>query len=140
MRVHGLDGKNTSWDLRESKFPMRSQGACKSKIQFACGQILKQQFPLDLILEEVTVPGEQMYLDFFLPNRRIAVEVQGQQHFDYSPFFHQSQKNFKASVARDQRKQRWCDINDIRLICVTSVNELKTELGIDDAATDGNGT
>jgi very-short-patch-repair endonuclease len=93
---------------------MRSEGACKSKIQYEAGQLLKEEFPKDIILEEVYLP-DGFYLDFFIPSRKIAVEVQGRQHTEFVPFFHGSRGSYLKSVARDQRKAQWCLMNEIEL-------------------------
>ena len=76
----------------------------------------KEEYPTDLILEEVYVPGEQLYLDFYLPLRKLIVEVNGAQHDKYIPFFHGSLKNFLLSKANDNKKKEWATLNNMVLI------------------------
>lgn len=130
MKVKDLSGKEHHLDVRASTYKIKSEKASKSKIQYACGQLIKKKFPLDVILEEVAIPGEKLYIDFFLPVKRIAFEIQGNQHDEYVPFFHGSPKGFEESQTRDQRKLRWCEINEIQLFTVKSEKEMRSVLGI----------
>jgi very-short-patch-repair endonuclease len=69
-------------------------------------------------LEEFPLPGEGLYLDFFLPSHMIAIEVQGTQHTKYNPFFHKDRAAFLDGQKRDRRKASWCEINKIRLVLI----------------------
>jgi len=66
-----------------------------------------------------------MSLDFFLPQRMMAVEVQGVQHFQMNPFFHKSESDFKEQKERDNQKRFFCELNDIDLVTASSLQELK---------------
>ena len=73
------------------------------------------------VLEEVTLPGSSMKrsklaLDFLIPSCTIGIEVHGEQHFKYTPFFHKSKAGFAQAKKRDLDKKEWCRINDIKLI------------------------
>jgi len=46
----------------------------------------------------------------------LAVEVQGDQHHKFNPFFHKSKADFLAQRKRDKVKEKWCSINEIRLV------------------------
>jgi hypothetical protein len=128
MKVKGLDGKDHNMDIRPSQHPMRTREASKSNIQYECGQLIKNKFPLDVILEEIPIPGLKLYIDFFLPTKKLAFEIQGKQHSKYSEFFHGSMKGFKRSLERDKNKAEWCRINSITLVTVDSLEELSQVL------------
>ncbi len=134
MKVKDLQGKEHQLDVRGNMHPVKSEAACRSKIQFDCGQLLIQKFPFDQVLEEINIPGLNLYLDFFIPKRKIAVEIHGRQHDEYIAYFHKSHKDFKQSLNRDSLKKKWCEINGIELYTVRSVEEMKTLLGIKDEA------
>ena len=52
-----------------------------------------------------------------MPQSMLAVEVQGQQHYEHNPFFHGTDKfNFFKSLARDNEKRAFCEINNIILV------------------------
>jgi len=75
--------------------------------------LLLEIFPDTPVFEEMTIPGNnhRMYLDIFLPKIPLAVEVHGQQHYKFTPFFHKSKAEFLISCRRDRDKQEWCRIN-----------------------------
>ncbi len=123
MWLQQLSGREFNLDIRPSQHPMKSEGACRSKIQFQVGQRLKELYPRDVILEEVYLP-DGFYLDFFIPSRRIAIEVQGRQHDEFVPHFHGSKADFFKSKVRDNNKAKWCQINEIELKAITAVDEL----------------
>ena len=56
-----------------------------------------------------------MFLDFYLKDKKIGIECQGKQHFEYNPFFHigKTEENFKDN---DIKKYNICKDNGIELI------------------------
>lgn len=120
MKVKGLNGRDYTIPLK------KYMGNNRSKVSFYHAQareIIQNVFSGYNILEEVKLPGTvnpskkaALFLDFFIPNLKIGVEVHGQQHFKYIPFFHKSKAGFMKARARDRDKSEWCDINDITLV------------------------
>ena len=111
MNVIGLDGRNYHWKVKSK---VRSNA---SKPHIRCRELLKQLFPLDQIIEEIYLPGAgKLYLDFYLPLRKLAIEVDGRQHVKYIPHFHGTKLNFFKSLRRDDKKRHWCELNNIILI------------------------
>jgi len=114
-----LDGTETRIDLRPSKYPMKSQSECKSDAQFRFGLRLRGIFPHSRILEEFGLPNTgALALDFWLPDEGFAFEVQGAQHFQFVKYYHGTLAGFRRQKMNDARKQRWCTLNNIKLICV----------------------
>lgn len=120
MKVYGLNGREYNLDLKKY---IRNDRAKRSFYHLRAREIIKDVFHGYSILEEVKLPGSVnpakksvLYLDFLIPNARIGVEVHGQQHFKYTPFFHKSKAGFMKAKARDRDKIEWCKINDIELI------------------------
>ena len=106
MKIVGLDGKEYSWNPSGSQ----SKASSRSSLHLKARKLLAEIFPYDRILEELSLAGSRtsrrrgtLRADFFIPNRRMLVEVHGEQHFKFNTFF------FKD-------KREWCDINDIQLI------------------------
>jgi hypothetical protein len=132
LNVIGLNGKTFKMDVRASSYPMRTEEACKSKLQFRCGQLIKKCYGMVPILEEVFVPNHGFYLDFFLPNHKIVFEIHGAQHDTYTPYFHKSKANFAASKNRDSNKKLWCEMNDFTFYEIRTEKELKELLGLND--------
>lgn len=125
MKLRNLSGKQIVIETKPSEFPMRSKESCRSNIQFECGQLIKQAYPNDPILEDVPIPTEKFYFDFWLPRRKIAFEIQGEQHGNYVPFFHGSRGNFLKAKERDFRKVNFCQINEITLHLIDSLDQLR---------------
>ena len=131
MNVAGLDGKTWKWN------PSRSQASVdeknRSSLHKKARKLLKDIYPYDRILEEVTLPGTKtgsrktlLYADLYVPNRDLIVEVHGEQHFKFNSFFHKDKMAFFNAKGRDNDKKAWCDLNHIRLI-VLNYNESEDE-------------
>ena len=89
----------------------------RSKFQFSVKQYIKQYWFNHIVFEEFPLVGTKLSLDFYNANKKIAIEVQGQQHIKYTPFFHGNYKNnYLAQLDRDKKKLNFCEINDLRLI------------------------
>ena len=116
MKFYDTRGKEYKVDIRPSKWKRKAAGEGRGKFQSRVGEILADRYPGDTILEEFPIPGERLTLDFFLPRRRLAVEVQGQQHYKFNSFFHKDKYEFRAAQERDLRKVAWCGMNNIDLI------------------------
>jgi len=132
MKIKSINNPSViiTWDLRESSWPMKSSASCRSKIQFEIGQIVKKRYPLDPILEDITIPETRLSLDFYIPHRKIAVEVQGEQHQEMNPFFHKSLADFDGQKNRDDMKRFFCELNNIRLYEFKSISEAKKTLNV----------
>jgi len=116
VRFFDTRGREHKIDIRPSRWPRKEAGEGRGLFQSEVGEILDETYPTDIILEEFPCKGEGLSLDFFLPRRLLAIEVQGSQHHTFNPFFHHDKAAFKASQGRDKRKKEWCEINKITLI------------------------
>jgi hypothetical protein len=119
-KVKDTNGREHTWNL-SGTVPEISDIRPRSALHIKARALLKEMFPLDQICEEVELPGERLYADFFLPLRKFVVEVHGEQHFKYNSHFHGSlqeggMKEFTDSIKRDVRKAKWCEINNIVLV------------------------
>lgn len=116
MKAKGFDGREHTWTLVKQEKNLCSKGHKLAR------QLLKELFPLDTLFEEVTLPGsatsknKTLYADFYLRSRSIIVEVQGEQHNEFTPFFHETKGDFYRATARDKVKEEWCELNGITLI------------------------
>jgi len=130
MKFIGLDGKTYNLDVRQSRHPMRAEAACKSKLQYRCGQILRKHFRVDPILEELHIDGHGFYFDFFIPTHGIAVEINGDQHDEYNSFFYKNKRSFLEAKERDSRKESLCEMNGWALLVAKSEDDLRYLLNI----------
>jgi len=90
---------------------------CKSGIQKKVKNVLYDNWFADVVFEEFPVAGTRLTFDFFNATRNIAVEVDGNQHYNYNKFFHSNyRQNFLSQLQRDEKKEYFCEINNIELI------------------------
>lgn len=53
--------------------------------------------------------------DFYLPSLEILIEVDGRQHFEYTPHFHKKKTDFTKAQERDRRKNSFALSHKIKL-------------------------
>lgn len=134
MKFKTLNNKEIRLDIKPSFYPIKSRNQSKSIGQFNLGQLIQSIYGLStLLLEEFTIPGTKLSLDFYMPNNNLAFEYQGVQHGEFNEFFHKDKAGFKKQIERDDRKKQWCDLNDIDLVVIwdnedISVDILKTKI------------
>src|SRR5687767_13061684 len=115
MKVKDLKGREHTLTLVGYR-PLANSTRPRSEFHVQARSLIKEEFPTDPILEELPVPGERLFCDFFLPRPRLVIEVHGQQHYKYNSMFHSSLKDFLAGRQNDLRKAEWCKINDLTLV------------------------
>ena len=116
MKFKTLIG-NTRTIRNPKKYLVDWDGKSRSKIQFEVKKFLKEFWSKKIVFEEFPVAGTKLSLDLFNANDSIAIEVQGQQHTKYTPFFHGKNKiNYIDQLRRDKQKLDFCNLNNIKLI------------------------
>ena len=122
MKVTGINGREYAWNLTSYNVDANDKRK-RSKFHVRARNLLKTIFHSYRILEEVKLPGSTeshrkgvLYLDFYIPQIMMAIEVHGQQHYDYTPFFHKNKAAFALAQAKDDDKIRWCELNKIDII------------------------
>lgn len=100
----------------------------RSKFQFNVKQFLKKYWSNDMVFEEMPMAGSRMTFDFYNATQNLAIEVQGQQHVKYTPYFHgKAKSNFIGQIRRDNDKQKYCELNKIKLIEVYPDDDITEE-------------
>jgi hypothetical protein len=127
MRFKTLSG--SSAELKNpKKYLIDWSGKSRSKFQFSVKEFLKPFWSSDIVFEELKLVGTKMSFDFYNANKKIAVEVQGQQHTKFVKFFHGNRFKYLEQLKRDQRKFRFCEINNIKLIEIYPNDEVNEYL------------
>ena len=58
-------------------------------------------------------------LDFYFPEYKLGVEVQGRQHFEEKTFFHIT---LEEQTKRDEKKKKMCEKNGVTLLYYANYN------------------
>ena len=120
MIVHDIYRNASKWKLTgrlatNQKYTDRK----RSKLHLAARDLISEIFPTLQILEEVPIKissRKKLYLDFYLPLVKLAIEVNGEQHYKFSSLYHKDKWDFITQRKNDTLKQQWCDINTIDMI------------------------
>jgi len=127
MTVKDLDGNLSVWHL--TGHIAKGRMLNKSSLHLQARNILAKEFPTLQILEEVPISirrSETLFLDFYLPLKKTCIEIHGEQHYKFIPFYHNNVLAFIKSQKRDRDKTEWCEINSIKQI-VLPYNESMEE-------------
>jgi hypothetical protein len=116
MIVTDLEGNLHNWSLLNKVKNTRKN---ISSLHKKAHQILINAYPTLVILQEIPIPlrkTETLYLDFYIPLLKTAVEVHGEQHYKFVAHFHNNAFGFIKHKKRDREKIEWCEINSIQHI------------------------
>jgi|TARA_B100001094_G_scaffold320550_1_gene366912 hypothetical protein len=122
MKAIGINGREYTWNLNGYNVPANDTRK-RSKYHMRARSLLREIFHSYRILEEVKLPGSTvshrkgvLFLDFLIPQIKLGIEVHGQQHYEYTPFFHKNKADFVIAKAKDEDKIEWCELNKVDLI------------------------
>jgi hypothetical protein len=126
MKFKTLDGKDrVVKNLKKTLIKWDAKS--RSKIQKNVKDFLKPFWLGDVVFEEMKVAGTRLSLDFYNANKRIAIEVQGEQHFKFIPFFHGNRNTYLKQIKRDVKKIEFCEINNITLVEIFPEDKLSVD-------------
>jgi hypothetical protein len=115
MKLYSVTGRIINKNV--SQFLIDWDKQSRSKIQFQVKQFLKPFWQTHVCYEEFPVFGSRMKVDFINVSRKIAVEVNGDQHSSFNKFFHNNSRlNYLNSIKRDYKKSVWLEKNGFQLI------------------------
>ena len=115
MRLYNINGKLVNKNV--TKYRVDWQGKSASKIQFKVKQFFETYWKYHIVYEEFPVYGTRLRVDLINFTKKIAVEVHGNQHFNFNKFFHgNSRAKYLQSMKRDWQKAEWLESNDINLV------------------------
>jgi hypothetical protein len=117
MQVIDLDGIHHRWVL--TGHIARGKILHKSSHHLRARQLIASIYPTLQILEEVPIPirkSETLYLDFYLPLKKLCIEVHGEQHYKFIPFYHNNIMGFLKAQKNDREKKEWCSYNNISVV------------------------
>lgn len=103
-------------DKNYSRYLIDWDGSSLSKFQFEVKQFFKPYWIGCQVYEEFPVLGTRYKIDIYNSNYKLAIEVDGEQHYKFNKHFHGNRANFLASIYRDEKKFIFCEINEIRVV------------------------
>ncbi|NBU33449.1 hypothetical protein EB118_21370 [bacterium] len=115
--IKDLDGNTHQWHLTGNMSKGRTSN--RSSLHLQARELITNKYPTLQILEEVPIQlrrSEVLYLDFYLPLTKTCIEVHGEQHYKFVPFYHNNMLGFLKAQKRDKEKTEWCEINMIKQI------------------------
>ena len=115
MKFKTLSGSTA--ELRNAKkYLVDWNGKSKSKFQLSVRDFLYPYWRSDIVFEEFKLVGTRLSFDLYNASKKIAIEVQGAQHTKYVKFFHGNRMKYLEQLKRDDKKFRFCEINNINLV------------------------
>ena len=127
MRLLNINGKLVYKSVGKKRINWSKKS--RSKLQTKVKVFLKKFWKNHIVYEEFPVYGTRMSVDFLNATKKIAIEVNGQQHSQYVKFFHGSRLDYFKSIKRDVKKAEWLQMNEYVLIELErkDVNELSLD-------------
>lgn len=115
MRLLNINNKLINKNVR--KYLIDWEGKSRSNLQFKFKTFFYPYWKNHIVYEEFPVYGTMLKVDFLNATKKIAVEIQGNQHEAFNKFFHNdSRLKYLESIKRDVKKEKWLTINQFKFI------------------------
>jgi len=81
-------------------------------------RFIEEGFPSYTLRKEkyVTYFNTQLFFDFYMPEFKLLIEVQGQQHYSFNKLYHFDITDFNKQQYRDSLKTQWASENNLKLL------------------------
>ena len=96
-----------------------------SKLEEKVATLLKEnnvKYVREYVFQDLKNKGHLLRYDFAILNKYnkvlCLIEVHGKQHMEYTPYFHKSKSEFRASQERDRKKAKYALLNNIPLLVI----------------------
>lgn len=106
-----------------------------SKLQELSSRLVNKYFG-DYIVKEnyrpewmISSNGKRLELDLYVEKLSFAIEIQGNQHYKYVPFFHSSPREFEEKQKDDKEKKILCRRKGVTLYEISTQQELFDLIG-----------
>jgi hypothetical protein len=115
MRLLNVNGTLVNKNVR--KYLINWEGKSRSKLQYKFKQFFYPYWKNHIVYEEFPVYGSMLKVDLLNATKKIAVEIQGDQHESFNKFFHDNSRlKYLQSIKRDVKKEKWLEINEFKFL------------------------
>lgn len=115
MRLLNINGKLVNKNV--NRYRINWDGKSRSNLQFKFKQFFYPYWKNHIVFEEFPVYGSMMKVDIFNATKKIAIEIQGNQHESFNKFFHDNSRlKYLQSIKRDVAKSKWIEINNFKYL------------------------
>jgi hypothetical protein len=115
MRLLNINGTLVNKNVR--KYSIDWEGKSRSKLQFKFKQFFYPYWKNHIVYEEFPVYGSMLKVDLLNATKKIAVEIQGNQHESFNKFFHDNSRlKYLQSIKRDVKKVKWLETNGFKFL------------------------
>ena len=115
MRLLNINGKLVNKNVRKNLIDWDAKS--RSKLQFKFKKFFYPYWKNHIVYEEFPVYGSMLKVDILNATKRIAVEIQGNQHESFNEFFHDhSRLKYLQSIKRDVKKEKWLELNEFKFL------------------------
>jgi hypothetical protein len=116
MKVRSLIGNKVYNFPPVGYQPSLNDTRVRSQYHLRARKLLKELYPIDMILEEVPIPEIGLFFDFVIIRHKLCIEVHGDQHYTFNSFFFKDKLSWARAQQNDQQKREWCENNNLKLI------------------------
>jgi hypothetical protein len=115
MRLLNINGTLVNKNVRN--YEIDWSGKSRSKLQFKFKQFFYPYWKNHIVYEEFPVYGSMLKVDLLNATKKIAVEIQGNQHESFNKFFHDNSRlKYLQSIKRDVKKEHWLEMNGFKFL------------------------
>ena len=115
MRLLNVNGTLVNKNVR--KYLINWEGKSRSKLQYKFKQFFYPYWKNHIVYEEFPVYGSMLKVDLLNATKKIAAEIQGEQHESFNKFFHDNSRlKYLQSIKRDVKKEKWLEINEFKFL------------------------
>ena len=115
MRLFNINGQLVNKNVRKNL--VNWDGKSRSNLQFKFKKFFYPLWKNHIVYEEFPVYGSMLKVDFLNATKKIAVEIQGDQHESFNKFFHNNSRlKYLQSIKRDVKKGKWIEDNGFKLL------------------------
>lgn len=122
MEKYRWDSKLQGFRLKKRLLGSRYTSAEYHKTEIKLTKILEDIFGKTSVVTAfhpswaISTRGVLLEFDIFIPDKKLLIEYNGEQHYKFSRFFHKKAINYLMQLQRDKRKKKLAKEHGYKLI------------------------